>query len=238
MLRILRKSRQKMIGQKKIYKYLLYAAGEILLVVIGILIALQINNWNEERQRRQSELIFYGNLKEQILNDSLQIRQEINFNSKYMQQFTYANELIERQDNMKMDTLGWIAHNLLNYSDFDRQGNIYETVVNSGQLELVRNRDIIDGLRNLEELYLYINRMENIHYDAILTIVIPSVSGMVKLSDGQVKRPENLYSFEFQNMVLTLLRIMEEKDEIYHKAERAIQQIISHIDDELAGGSP
>ncbi|MEL6483526.1 MAG: DUF6090 family protein, partial [Bacteroidota bacterium] len=50
MLRFFRKIRQNVLAEKQFSKYLLYALGEIILVVIGILIALQINNWNERRQ--------------------------------------------------------------------------------------------------------------------------------------------------------------------------------------------
>jgi len=56
MLHYLRQIRQKLIIQENAKKYLLYAIGEILLVVIGILIALQINNWNEDRIKRTQEL--------------------------------------------------------------------------------------------------------------------------------------------------------------------------------------
>jgi len=50
-------------------RYLVYAAGEIVLVVIGILIALQINNWNEERKINQSLQVYLQNLKENIESD-------------------------------------------------------------------------------------------------------------------------------------------------------------------------
>ncbi len=56
MLHYIRLIRQNLIDQEKTRKYLLYAIGEILLVVIGILIALQINNWNEDRNKRTQEL--------------------------------------------------------------------------------------------------------------------------------------------------------------------------------------
>jgi len=56
MLTFLRKIRKSLIESGSARKYLLYAIGEIALVVIGILIALQINNWNEERISRISEL--------------------------------------------------------------------------------------------------------------------------------------------------------------------------------------
>ena len=49
MIRIFRKIRFKQIGENRISKYPIYAFGEILITVFGILIAIQINNWNEQR---------------------------------------------------------------------------------------------------------------------------------------------------------------------------------------------
>jgi hypothetical protein len=55
MLRFFRAIRKKLNEQQNVRKYLLYAIGEILLVVIGILIALQVHNWNEDRNRQKEE---------------------------------------------------------------------------------------------------------------------------------------------------------------------------------------
>ena len=55
MIKFFRKIRQRLLIDSKFSKYLLYAIGEIVLVVIGILIALQINNWNEDRKTRAFE---------------------------------------------------------------------------------------------------------------------------------------------------------------------------------------
>lgn len=55
MLRFLRKIRKKLIESGSARKYILYAIGEIALVVIGILIALQVNNWNVNQQKRSQE---------------------------------------------------------------------------------------------------------------------------------------------------------------------------------------
>ncbi len=52
MLRFFRQIRQRLITDNKFSKYLLYAVGEILLVVIGILIAFQVDNWNEEKNEQ------------------------------------------------------------------------------------------------------------------------------------------------------------------------------------------
>jgi len=66
-----------MIKENRVSKYLLYAIGEIILVVIGILIALQINNWNQKSQEKEqleaSLLLMQLNLKEDIKNLDNQI---------------------------------------------------------------------------------------------------------------------------------------------------------------------
>jgi hypothetical protein len=56
MLHFFRRIRQNLLKENKVTRYLLYAIGEIVLVVIGILIALQVNNWNEERKQRAEEI--------------------------------------------------------------------------------------------------------------------------------------------------------------------------------------
>lgn len=69
MIKLLRNIRHRLIESGSLRKYLVYALGEIVLVVIGILIALQINNWNEEHKVRQSIQVYLQNLKENITDD-------------------------------------------------------------------------------------------------------------------------------------------------------------------------
>ena len=63
MIKLFNKMRKQRLAENKFSKYLLYAIGEIVLVVIGILIALQINNWNEERKVNIQELVLLKELK-------------------------------------------------------------------------------------------------------------------------------------------------------------------------------
>src|SRR5210317_1533014 len=73
MLRFFRQIRQRLLTDNKFSKYLLYAIGEILLVVIGILIALQIDNWNEEVRNRKIEQSFYRDILADLKKDSLKL---------------------------------------------------------------------------------------------------------------------------------------------------------------------
>ena len=63
MINFLRRIRRDMIKENKTSIYLIYAVGEVVLVVFGILIALQINNWNENQKTKKLELVFLENLQ-------------------------------------------------------------------------------------------------------------------------------------------------------------------------------
>lgn len=232
-MKLFRKFRQVLIQKGDLKKYLLYAIGEILLVMIGILLAFQVNTWNNNRLKKKAELSVYKNIRDQLISDKINIQSQIDYSNIYAVQFNYAAEIIELNDLTKADTLGKIAVNLSNYSDFDKQGNIYETLVNSGEIKLLRNQNIIEGIRELEERFLYINRMENIHYDAIMTYIVPSIITSVNFSTGEVKNADNLYTFKFQNLIMVSLRIMDEKDQIYHSAIKEIEIIVELLDKEL-----
>lgn len=82
MLTFFRKIRQKLLQQNKISSYLKYAIGEIFLVVIGILIALSINNWNEAHKARQSERVVLNNLIQDLREDSLAFNDNLDVLSK------------------------------------------------------------------------------------------------------------------------------------------------------------
>jgi hypothetical protein len=232
MLSFYRKIRQDLIAKNKVTRYLKYAVGEILLVVIGILIALSINNKNTEIYKRNAELNFYQNTKQQLLDDAINIKSIAVDNSKFNKQFNYAISIIELNDRSKKDSLGKIAIDLIHYSDFDRQGNIYETMVNSGDIQLLKNDEIIEKLKRLEETYIYLNRMETIHFDAIMSI-IPSMSQTLRFSSKKVENEDKLYAYDFQNNFVLALRIIEEKGNVYNRALREIEVIVKLIDKEL-----
>ena len=232
-MKLFRKIRQTLIKEGNIKKYLLYAIGEILLVMIGISLAFQLDSWNENIIKKNTEIRYYENIRDQIDDDKRLILEQMDYNNRYMAQYKYANEIIESNNRKLLDTLGPIIRNLTQYSDFDRQGNIYETMVNSGEIKIMRNFAIVNKIRALEEKYIYINRMENIHYDAMLNYVIPAITPTIKFSTTQIKRPELIFNYEFQNLVLALLQVMTEKDEVYKEALEQIKVITALIAEEL-----
>lgn len=77
MLRILRNIRQSMMKKNKFSSYLLYALGEIILVVIGILIALQVNNWNENKKKNELRKQYLSSLISDTVKDTLMLKRAL-----------------------------------------------------------------------------------------------------------------------------------------------------------------
>lgn len=234
MLRFFRTLRQRLLAENRVSRYLLYAVGEILLVVIGILLALQINAWNDVRLERKASLAFYANTRQQLLEDRRNIVEQIAYNNQFTEQFTIAIELIGRGDRKEADSLATIAVNLMDYSDFDRQGNIYETMVNSGDIRLIQNPEIKEELRSIEETYLYINRMESIHLEAIMKIMSEHLIQAVNFTSGKAIDADLLLREPFQNLFAIALNLIREKDAVYHRCLREIDGIVAHIENEIA----
>ncbi|MBT8220052.1 MAG: hypothetical protein KJP00_09510 [Bacteroidia bacterium] len=95
MLTFLRRIRKSLIETGSTRKYILYAIGEILLVVIGILIALQINTWNEERKARIREVKLLKELKSNLLVNQHRLSQQIDEETTY---FNSAKIIVNHLD--------------------------------------------------------------------------------------------------------------------------------------------
>lgn len=102
MIKFFRKIRQHMITENKVSKYLLYAIGEIVLVVIGILIALQVNNWNESRKLKTTEREFFQGVRSDLLQDK-----------------AYMNLIIEKA-NIKISAYNMFKENVQNLYNTNR----------------------------------------------------------------------------------------------------------------------
>ena len=79
MIKFFRKIRQKLLSENKFSRYLIYAIGEIVLVVFGILIALQINNWNEKQKQKKQLDSIYITVQQNLKTDLKNIKIPIDF---------------------------------------------------------------------------------------------------------------------------------------------------------------
>ena len=153
MINFFRKIRQKNLTENKLGKYLTYAIGEIILVVIGILIALSINNWNENRKAKILEkriLIelkksMYSDIENQIRPNILQLDQDLK-NIKVIEQLL-NNELIYH------DSISRKFRSLMFSKSFKWEVTAYKILENQG-IKIIRNPKLKESiLRNYNMRY-------------------------------------------------------------------------------------
>jgi hypothetical protein len=89
MLKFFRRIRRKLIEEGNLKKYLIYAVGEIALIVIGILVALQIDNWNEAGKLSEKEQVVLKDLYEDLESNSLILRKDIRQNKEMIDYIDY-----------------------------------------------------------------------------------------------------------------------------------------------------
>ncbi len=152
MLTFLRKIRRSLIESGSVRNYILYALGEVTLVVIGILIALQINNWNEWRKEREKE----KEVLEDIMKNLIRNNEMIHTSLKMVDDFDESSEIILstlRNRNPYVDTLN--AH----FFHSTRTGGLlfplstegYESLKNAG-FDIIRSETLKDQTLELFEV--------------------------------------------------------------------------------------
>lgn len=145
MLRYFSKIRYQLAAQNKPAKYIRYAIGEILLVVVGILIALQLDAWNATVKDRQSEKQYMEDFKRDFLIDSARLAYFTDAYPKKIESLLLARsnvwETMEFQDTLNFITkisYGAVASRT---SIFETQST-YKDIVSTGNLKLISNKSL------------------------------------------------------------------------------------------------
>lgn len=137
MIKFFRHIRRRLLAESRFTRYLLYAVGEIVLVVIGILIALQINNWNEQRKLRGQEVKLLQAFKNSLESDTA------SFNAYIYEYWTIHNSIQKLQRHIKADlpyhdSLDFHFLNSTAYWSPRIDQAVFSTVTSSN-LNLIRN---------------------------------------------------------------------------------------------------
>lgn len=138
MLSFLRKVRRKNFDSSKMKKVVLYALGEIFLVVIGILIAVQLNNWNNQRKLDQVEKITLSRLEEDLRSDIQRYEFLDRAISKKIGLCDSAAQLLEKQSSSD-ERLHVIGIDFLSFYLLEPNTTTYDEMLNTGRLYSLSN---------------------------------------------------------------------------------------------------
>lgn len=139
MLKFFRRIRQKLLAENKFSKYLLYAFGEIVLVVIGILIALQINNWNEEKKNKAFEKEILEQLSANLIKDKITLQA---VSSNFDAAVSSTQKILgSNWSPMEQDSLQYWLGDVIQFDRFQPLTNAYEVAKSKG-LDLISNKQL------------------------------------------------------------------------------------------------
>ena len=161
MIKFFRKIRQKMLTENKISKYLIYAIGEIILVVIGILIALSINNWNEEKNTKAEESKILSEIKATLETDIYTINANISDANKSIESIQIIKKQIQLAKPTN-DSLGYHFAQFLEWSTSNINTGPYETLKTKG-LDLISNDKLRNEIINYFEQLVKHNIDQNVY---------------------------------------------------------------------------
>jgi hypothetical protein len=156
-----------MIIESKFSKYLLYAIGEIALVMIGILLALQVNNWNEDRKSKIMATEVYTNLLTSLEQDSIEVARTINLLTKSLE--TQKKLILSTSDQYmkdlsQIDLDKMVEEIFQGVMSFFPKTGVYDLITSNNSMDLLQSSEIKALLINLYDFQY--KRYENV--DAII----------------------------------------------------------------------
>ncbi|MBO6607646.1 DUF6090 family protein [Psychroserpens sp.] len=182
MITIFRKIRQSLISENKFKNYLVYAIGEIILVVIGILIALSINTCNQNRINNNKEIYYLNQLKQELTNQNEEINKRLERSANSIKVVdTLLSQLYKDGKFTASSELNGNLFQLIGGTNFKLFRTTFDELISTGQFTLISS----DSLRS-KILFCYqeiekskndiTNNSENVFYKDIFPALNASIN--------------------------------------------------------------
>ena len=246
MIKFFRKIRYDLMEKNKTGKYLKYAIGEIILVVIGILIALQINNWNEKRLEANQEKITLSNLNEEF-QDNLRDLDSINAKlSNTIGNMEYLFAMFNKEESQYASTtLDSIISKVLTSPTWKPSEFVLNDLKNSSGLSKLRNKELKKLLFQWTRYYNEMKEMtmqtEKTSIDIVEFLKIHGSLRNVDTSDPtfmyersklNIDNLSLLQNPQFENYIDDKLFVLKQTKNMSVKAKQLINQILkeTHVE--------
>jgi hypothetical protein len=187
MIKFFRKIRQNLIMQDNTTKYFKYAIGEIILVVIGILIALQINNWNQERILKIEEKTIVKNIHKEYLQNKEIIKTTLEESDDCIQALRNLMHLFGKGEALiKTHNIDSLMFHAFDPSIFRPSENTISGLIQSGRLDLLQNQELVNLIYEWGRTMKSLNdRSERILIN-IDNVILPYLSKKYALKDTDI----------------------------------------------------
>jgi len=172
MINFFRNIRQNLLSENRFSKYLLYAIGEIILVVIGILLALQIDTWNSDKTNRTKEQLYLRGYHEDLKRNLSELERVIEKSNRTLSASdSLLRHAIGQLNIEDMKTFEGLVMESLNYTLFLSQEGTIKDIFGTGDLALIQNDTIRKSMVNWNSDLKYLTEYEALGKDNQLQCV-------------------------------------------------------------------
>ncbi len=233
MIKFFRKIRQKMLTENKFSKYLIYAIGEIVLVVIGILIALQINNWNENKTKTKKEIFHLENILSNLQDDlKNQISPCIEKTGNQILGYDLLKSGFYEKNNISNDSIRRLLFQFLSQWDLVLNTVAFDNLKSTG-MDILSNDSIKSKLLTIYgNDYKYLQSLKDSydksHYDGVTTILGDNTNLWDELTDVDkefLRTDKRLITKMRAERSYQLLKYLNEMKDIKPKSQDLIENI-------------
>lgn len=236
MLLFLRRIRRNFFANKQFQNYLLYALGEIVLVVIGILVALQIDNWNDENKREHTLVSYLNTIARNIDDDLAEIKAIRTKREAAYELSLRENSSIGGKVFFTRADIAFAAHALaqaqqLHYFNANTSG--YEALKSSGVLDRLQGRDVENLLYDYYDTVSRIAHNEQNHNEYVRLL---SLQVVTKWPDGleqwEFEDPMPLAEDRFQALQPLYSELLNNPStgQLYMRAQRPVAPLLRDYD--------
>ncbi len=191
MIKIFRKIRQDLLSKGKIKTYFKYAVGEIALVVIGILIALAINNWNTRDQQSNTELKILQAMKENLNSDIQEMEGNLKIYSHALKSTIEIVQVLNIPE-YKSDSLNFYFGHLGDHAMFIETTSAYENLKTIG-FEIIKSDSLKKNIMHIYgKQYQLIENSESIHANYVNSNLNPVIFDNLIMGANQMSSPVDI----------------------------------------------
>nr|WP_297785840.1 DUF6090 family protein [uncultured Allomuricauda sp.] len=241
MFKFFRAIRQRLLTENKFSKYLLYAFGEIILVVIGILIALQINNWNNDLANQKSEKEIIKNLNLEFEQNKIMLQKSKEHHEDLLSAAkTVMNLIGESAPTLDTQNIDSLLSQSLDYIIYKPSQAVYSDLISSGKLNLISSDSLrillFEWSSNLEQITEAYKTLDEVSQTLVLPYLTKNASmkNIDRFSivnwEGKSKLPTNygrmFQDLEFENNMENQVWDLTNYLSYHERLEKNINRII------------
>lgn len=249
MLTFFRRIRRGLISQSKLSRYLIYAIGEIVLVVIGILIALQINNWNERAKIRETEKDILYNLRAELMSNQDRLKASIDIHKSEYENglilLSLFNTDISHLPEPKLDSL---VGNIEGGHTFEANQGYIKSLIASNKIDYIQNEDLKSYISSFESMVIdatqEVDDVKRLLNERLWPAIDGKLSGLNRLRTfpGFQEFPRGTYKSDYdwflgnremEDLVSNIISWKVETIKDEEILSEAIEDMVSIIDSEL-----